>query len=136
MKKLTILFVMTMLVTQVACAAQKKASDPVSTFMEGCEKELKQYCNQVTPGEGRLVACLYAHQDKISGQCEYAVYDAAMQLERAIAALSYVANECRDDLLEYCGDVEIGDGRVMDCMEKNKSKLSDRCTQAIKDVSE
>jgi hypothetical protein len=45
---------------------------------------------------------LYAHGDKISGQCEYALYDAAVQLERFVAALTYVTNECEDDLEQYC----------------------------------
>ena len=44
---------------------------------EGCSSELAQYCAEVTPGEGRLLACLYAHGDKLSGQCDYALYDAA-----------------------------------------------------------
>jgi hypothetical protein len=44
------------------------------------------------------LACLYAHADKLSGQCEYALFDAAAQLERAVAALAYLVNECGDDL--------------------------------------
>ena len=34
----------------------------------------------------------------------YALYDAAFQLERAVAALTYMANECADDLGQFCGD--------------------------------
>jgi Cysteine rich repeat len=37
---------------------------------ESCSSELSQYCAEVAPGEGRLLACLYAHGDKLSGQCE------------------------------------------------------------------
>ena len=66
----------------------------VETVAKGCEKELTSYCKDVTPGEGRILACLYAHSDKLTGQCEYALYDAAVQLERFVAALTYVANEC------------------------------------------
>ena len=43
------------------------------------EAELETYCKDVTPGDGRILACLYAHGDKLSGQCEYALYDAAEQ---------------------------------------------------------
>ena len=53
---------------------------------EGCSPELARHCAEVTPGEGRLLACLYAHGDKLSGQCEFALYDAAARLERAINA--------------------------------------------------
>jgi hypothetical protein len=41
--------------------------------LDGCNSELAQYCAEVTPGEGRLLACLYAHEDKLSGQCERAL---------------------------------------------------------------
>lgn len=101
---------------------------------KGCETEITTYCKEVTPGEGRVLACLYAHEDKLSGQCEYALYDAVAQLERVLTALTYVANECRDDLKNYCADVKPGEGRLLQCMDKNDAKLSKRCTQAMKDT--
>ena len=107
----------------------------VETVAKGCEKELTSYCKDVTPGEGRILACLYAHSDKLTGQCEYALYDAAAQLERFIAALSYVANECDADLEKFCANIEVGEGRVLKCLDENSSKISPRCTQALKDVS-
>lgn len=107
----------------------------IKSVATGCEKELRSYCSKVTPGEGRVLACLYAHNDRISGRCEYALYDAAAQLERFVSALSYVVNECEDDLQKYCGSVRAGEGRLAECLlEKNKDKISKRCDQAIKDV--
>ena len=100
----------------------------------GCEQELAGYCADVTPGEGRTLACLYAHSDKLSGQCEYALYDAAVQLERFISALSYVANECNTDLQTFCADVAVGEGRLLGCLDNNFSQLSQRCSQALTDV--
>ena len=109
-------------------------SDPVSTVTEGCKKEIDSYCKAVTPGEGRILACLYAHSEKLSNRCEYALYDAAAQLERAVAALTYVANECDDDLEKFCSSVQPGEGRLLQCLEKNEKKVSDRCKSALKDV--
>ncbi len=106
----------------------------VETVADGCKKELETYCKDVTPGHGRILACLYAHEDKLSGQCEYALYDAAVQLERAVAALTYVANECADDINKLCSSVKAGKGRLLACLDKNKKKVSNRCNQAIKDV--
>ena len=106
----------------------------VETVAKGCEKELTSYCKDVTPGEGRILACLYAHSDKLSGKCEYALYDAAVQLERFVAALSYLANECGDDLDKFCAEVEAGEGRLLQCLDKNSAQLSGRCTEALKDV--
>ena len=106
----------------------------VQTVTDGCNKEITTYCKGVAPGEGRVLACLYAYGDKLSSRCEYALYDASVQLERVINALSYVANECRNDLKTYCSAVDPGEGRLLDCLQKNKAKISGRCTQAIKDV--
>jgi hypothetical protein len=106
----------------------------IETVATGCKTELETYCKNVTPGEGRILACLYAYQDKLSGKCEYALYDAAVRLERAVAALSYVANECEADVAANCAGVKAGEGRLLQCLEKNGAKVSKRCKDALKDV--
>ena len=108
--------------------------DLVETVANGCKTELEKYCNQVTPGQGRVLACLYAYGDKLSSKCEYALYDAAVQLERAVAALSYVVNECDAAMEKYCESIEPGEGRLLECLEKHDKEVSGRCKQALKDV--
>jgi hypothetical protein len=106
----------------------------VDSVVKGCDKELKTYCKDVTPGEGRVLACLYSFWDKLSDQCDNALYDAAAQLARAVSALSYVVNECRDDMKTYCSDIQPGEGRLLQCMDRNYAKVSKRCKQALKDT--
>lgn len=101
---------------------------------EGCKAELESHCKDVTPGEGRLLACLYAFEDKLSSRCDYALYDASMRLERAVAALSHGATECKSDINKHCGNVQAGEGRIIDCLKKNEAKLSKRCHRAMKDI--
>jgi hypothetical protein len=107
---------------------------PVEIVAKGCKTELESFCKDVTPGDGRLLACLFAYNDKLSASCEYALYDASAQLERFVAALTYVANECEDNLESYCANVKPGEGRLLACLDKNKDKLSSRCIQALGDV--
>ena len=120
----------------VSISSAWAAKNVVEIVAVGCDKELTTYCSNVTPGEGRVLACLYAHSDKLSGQCEFALYDVAVQLERFVAALSYVANECDTDMDKFCAEVAIGEGRILKCLDENASKISARCTQALKDVSD
>lgn len=134
MKKLTMYLVVLVCMLTAGGAVTAAEKGIVETVAEGCKQELETYCKEVTPGEGRVLACLYAYQDKLSGRCEYALYDAAVQLERVVAALTYVANECRDDLRAYCSNVKPGEGRLLDCIDRNKEKVSDRCNQAIRDI--
>ena len=111
-------------------AAQSLAEE----VLEGCEAELRDHCSEVTPGQGRLLACLYAHGDKLSGRCEFALYDAAVRLERAVSALTYVASECRADIEERCAGVQAGEGRILQCLEGAGDQLSAGCSQALSDV--
>ena len=108
--------------------------DVVDHIVNACEPEIEAYCSQVTPGEGRLLACFYAHGDKISPRCEYALYEGAAALEQFAAALTHLATQCHDDLLKYCGDVEMGEGRVGTCLLEHEDQVTEACQQAIDDV--
>jgi hypothetical protein len=135
MKKVVICLVALCIVQAFTGKVFAETKGPVDIVADGCKKEIDTYCKEVTPGEGRVLACLFAYQDKLSSRCEYALYDAAAQLERVVTALTYLANECRDDLKAYCSDVKPGEGRLINCIDKNMQKVSSRCKQAIKDVS-
>jgi hypothetical protein len=115
----------------VAGAAQGPLADQVK---QGCKAELESYCKDVTPGEGRLLACLYAFEDKLSSRCDYALYDAASRLEHAVAALSHGAAECKGDIEKHCSGVQPGEGRIIECLKKHENELTKRCTQAMKDI--
>ena len=116
---MTVISVVAVLLVASSAVAQQ---DLVEAVVNGCEAEMEKFCNQVTPGEGRMLACLFAHGDKLSPKCEYALYDAAVQLERAVAALGYVANECDADLEKHCSSVAAGEGRLLKCLEKTIKK--------------
>src|SRR4030095_9708429 len=110
------------------------SQDLIKSVTDGCKTELETYCKDVTPGEGRVLACLYTREDKLSGRCEYALYDASTQLDRAVNALSYFANECDTDLEKQCAAIAPGEGRLVACLKKNEKALSGRCQQAMKDI--
>jgi Cysteine rich repeat len=106
----------------------------VEHVTQSCKTELTTYCSQVTPGENRVLACIYAHGDKLSGQCEKALYDAAAALERAINTIAYVANQCRSDIESKCAEVQPGQGWIAQCLADNKNSLSQTCSEALTDV--
>ena len=117
-----------------AAVADEHEKDILDAIAEACEKEIDAYCSQVRPGEGRMLACFYAHGDKISPRCEYALYTGAAALEQFAAGLTHLARSCHDDLVEHCGDVELGEGRVASCLLEHKAEVTDTCRQAIDDV--
>jgi len=138
MKKVLMTGLMVLLLVAPSFAAEdpllQGAQGALDTFTEGCQQELTTFCKDVTPGEGRILACLYAFQDKVTPRCEYALYDSIGQLDRTLTNLSYAIGECRDDLKSFCAEVKPGEGRLLDCLSKNEAKITNRCNNALKDT--
>lgn len=118
------------LVTQAA-AAQSTIVERVTT---ACQNETQTYCSQVTPGRGRMLSCLYAHEDKLTAQCINTLYDGLAMLERAVDTISYWVTQCDQDIDALCADTEMGEGRIAKCLLDQKASLSERCTTAIDEV--
>ena len=137
---LLFIFILVQFTVLTGCQTQKSydqttAETLVNTIKTGCEAELKSYCSQVTPGQGRVLACLYSHEEKLSGRCEYALYDASAQLKKFIATIRYAASECKNDLKKYCSSVPAGEGRLVTCLtDQQEDKISQRCDQALQDA--
>jgi hypothetical protein len=99
-----------------------------------CQSDLETYCSQVTPGNGRLLHCVAAHEDKISGQCDYALYRAANLLQQLSAAITYVARECKTDIETHCNRVEVGNGKILACLLEHEEEIAESCKTAIADT--
>jgi hypothetical protein len=108
--------------------------DPVAYVMEGCGVEIEKYCSNVTLGEGRLAACFFAHEDKLSNRCVHTLYDMALALEKAMNALVYVATECEADIDTYCTEIEPGEGRILNCLTAERESISEQCSTALSDI--
>lgn len=131
MKHIGIIIVSTFLISFISGPASAQ-QDLVETITRDCKGEILRYCVSVSPGQSRLLACLYAHSDKLSSSCGYALIDGSPQLARTITNLTFAANECRDELKAYCSTIRPGAGRLLNCLEENKEKISERCREALK----
>ena len=106
----------------------------IEHLVNACEGDLQKYCSQVTPGNGRLLHCMAAHEDKISGQCEYAFYQAATLLEQLSVAIRYFAQECKTEIETLCSDVVVGDGKMLACLDEHEEDVGEGCKKAIADT--
>lgn len=127
-----VLLVLTPLATS---SAQESVAELV---LKGCKKELVSYCSTVTPGRGRIAACLFAHNDKLSEQCDSALEVGMVQLSIILSTVSYVVEQCYTDIDKHCEGVVIGGGRLHKCLSQNRDKLEQNCqtafSQAEKDL--
>jgi len=110
--------------------------DSIKSISKGCDKEPKKYCKDITLGKGKVVACLYANEDKISGKCGYTLYDAVSQLQHFISKLNYVAHECNSDMAKFCKNTKPRKGRLVGCLFDNSPKLNNRCKVAIEGLGQ
>ncbi len=106
------------------------------SIFESCETDLKTYCSQVTPGNGRILACFYAHEDKISESCDAAIEDQANLLDSFFESMRYVIDQCADDIQKHCAGVAFGGGRVFSCLVEETSPLTESCKKLIQEMSE
>ena len=113
---------------------EKLAAKNIDRVETGCQVELETYCQTVTPGEGRGLACIYAHSDKLSQKCERALYDSAVEFQNAAKTLNAFVAACQTDMETLCSKVQIGEGRVLKCLEENKKKVSANCNEIRKQV--
>jgi hypothetical protein len=50
-------------------------------MIEGaCASDVRNFCGNVTRGEGRLVLCMQAYDDQLSKRCQFALYRVSRNL--------------------------------------------------------
>jgi Cysteine rich repeat len=112
-------------------AVQDKLTAGIAKLQSACSEDIKKYCSNVTPGEGRVLHCMQAYEDKISPQCGYAEQEAALNLQMAIDRLKEAVIACNDDIAKLCNKTQPGQGRVAQCLIANKAAASGQCAGAI-----
>jgi hypothetical protein len=89
-----------------------------------CAADLKQYCNHITPGGGRLLQCYEEQKDKFSKDCRSWVETAKMNG----AALKKV---CAKTLDARC-NFEKGDPlEMVECLQSNYIELDYECRERL-----
>jgi len=98
---------------------------------QACSADVKNFCSQVTRGEGRMVACFYAHNDQLSAPCEMAIIETGDKLAAAADKLRTAVAICARDIRQYCGSMDPGGGRIFSCLTNNKASLNKGCGEVV-----
>ena len=77
---------------------RERLAAAVQTVQNACAADVSKFCGNVTPGEGRVLLCMQAHDDQLSQGCERALYNASRNLDRALDRVSRIADACWNDI--------------------------------------
>lgn len=116
--------------TLVAMTAPASAA----SLLEACETDIATYCAKVEPGNGRISACLYAHEDKVSDACDAATAEMSDVMDMFFSRMREMHIACGADVAEHCGGVAVGGGRIMACLRE--AKVSDACSSVLQSIDQ
>lgn len=117
--------------TEARAKFTKMMDEIIDYVQDNCEADAREFCSKVTPGEGRLLMCALAHEDKISDGCGEAIFDAMVELGDTVNFMQLAVDDCEADIEKACADVEPGEGRIAQCLINNKAKISASCQEAV-----
>ena len=112
----------------------EKLTAKITKLENACRGDIKKYCRDVTPGEGRMIYCMQAHEDKISPKCAYELGTTAGSVQATQDLLKDGVIACKAEIAGVCGKIQPGQGRIAACLIANKSTASKDCADAIQKV--
>ena len=112
----------------------EKLTAKIAKLESTCASDIKKYCKDVTPGEGRMIYCMQAHEDKISPKCAFELGETAGSVQATSDILKDGVIACKAEITGVCGKIQPGQGRIAACLIANKSTASKDCADAIQKV--
>jgi hypothetical protein len=106
-----------------------KISTDVKKAKTDCQPDLQKFCKDVTPGGGRIASCLDSREDQLSPICRSSWLAAKARVSEKLDQEELAFRDsCRTDLHKFCSKVPSGRGRLLDCLDRNKDKLTPSCS--------
>jgi hypothetical protein len=120
--------------TDIAKAIQEKLAAEAAKLEASCADDIKKYCSDVTPGEGRMLYCMHAHEDKIGPKCAYDLEEAAADVQLSADNLKEAITACKAEISGVCGKTQPGQGRIAACLFANRSTASKACGEVLSKI--
>ena len=100
-------------------------------MIEGaCATDVRNFCGNVTRGEGRLVLCMQAYDDQLSKRCQFSLYRVSRNLGSVLGRVDRIADACWNDIQEKCGDAD----KIGQCVMEKRTSLSQPCQTVVNEL--
>jgi hypothetical protein len=112
-------------------SAQESLRERLTAAVEAvegaCAADVNKFCPNVTRGEGRVLVCMQAHDDQLSRGCQFALYRASRNLDRALNRVERLADACWNDIESQCANAD----RIGQCVMEKAGSLSPSCQSIV-----
>ena len=102
--------------------------DRLSTAIQrvegACGGDIERFCSEVTPGGGRLAACMDAYSDQLSRSCQFTLGRAANRVQQAV---ENIADTCMSAVQQQCGNTD----DMKQCLQQKNSALPQSCQTIV-----
>ena len=136
MKRISFIFALLLLfgASGAAHAQTLSYADAIDQLAGACRGDLQRYCHGVELGGGHLKACLDAHQNVVSPQCQQTRANVYASIGRRIAAQRGIGDICSADIERLCGTSH-ADAHLVECLlSVSPAAISPQCNQAFTDT--
>ncbi|MGI9352184.1 MAG: cysteine rich repeat-containing protein [Rhizobiaceae bacterium] len=100
-------------------------------LLEACEQDIDQFCTGVTPGDGRIMSCLYSREDQVTDQCNNAMEDFGDIIDAMFSTIQNALAICGPDIEKLCAGTKFGEGRMLTCLSENNSDVQPQCQAVV-----
>jgi hypothetical protein len=91
-----------------------------------CLSAIDRFCKDTPRGDGRLRACLLAHEAELPAECRARISGA-----KGPTIGPREMDACRKDLQTHCAGVASGGGRLRACLQEHAGVVSAACKGAL-----
>ncbi|MGI9402003.1 MAG: cysteine rich repeat-containing protein [Rhizobiaceae bacterium] len=99
--------------------------------LEACEEEIEVLCPKVSPGNGRTISCLYAHENYLNEPCAMAIVDMGDMLDFVFTTVRSAVAVCASDIESKCAGTKFGEGRILTCLRENSADINPECSKMV-----
>jgi 4-hydroxyphenylpyruvate dioxygenase-like putative hemolysin len=122
--------------TDMMNAILERLTTGIQKLEASCGEDIKKFCSTVTPGDGRILYCMQAHEDKISPACAYDLNEVELQVQTTVDHLREAVNACQSDIDKFCATTQLGQGRIAACLAANRTSVSKSCVAAVQKLQD
>jgi Cysteine rich repeat len=106
----------------------------ITASVHGCDEDIKQHCSGLGDNAPKIFMCLAAYEEQLNPECKQGILEAALSIKMGAEALDYSISACETDVDAHCREVQPGEGRIVNCIKANESKVSKECISALKET--